>query len=244
MENASLVGLSRQMTLRRQMDVVANNIANLNTTAFKAQAMLFAETQMPLADVGAFERPDRPVSFVLDDTNTYDLEPGGMVETGNPLDVAVEGEGWLAVETRAGERYTRNGSLAIDAAGRLVTRDGHAVLTEAGPLTLQPNETRISIAEDGTISTAEGIKGKLRLVRFERRGSLVKTGDTLFRGDDPQPAERIRVVQGQLETSNVRGVVEMSRMIEVSRAYQQVSSMMRELDELRRSAVEKLGQLN
>lgn len=244
MDNASLVGLSRQLTLRRQMDVVANNIANLNTNAFKAQTLLFTEQPMPRAATIAFPPPDRPASFVLDDRNIYDFEPGSMIETKSPLDVAVQGDGWFVVETPRGERFTRNGAFAIDSQGRLVTRDGHPVLTDAGPLQLNPNDTDITIAEDGTISTPTGVKGKLRLVRFENQDRLAKVGDTLFQGDAPLPAEGIRVAQGRIEASNVRGVVELTRMVEVQRAYQQVSSLMKDLDELRRTAVDRLGQVN
>lgn len=241
MENAQLVGLSRQLTLRRELDLIANNVANVDTLGYKAQSLLVKEQKMSPAAATEFRRADRPISFVLDDGNSYDLRPGQMVTTGNDLDVAVDGKGWFAVETAGGERYTRNGSFALRADGTLVTRDGNPVLTDAGPLTLQPNESKVSIGADGTISTNQGVRGKLKIVDFANPSDLKKVGETLFSGTNPQAATLPRVVQGQIEKSNVRAVLEISRLIEVGRSYQNVSSWMSNVDDLRRSAIEKLA---
>ncbi|WP_165498351.1 flagellar basal-body rod protein FlgF [Siculibacillus lacustris] len=243
MENAQLVGLSRQLTLQRQLDMIANNVANVDTSGFKAQTMLVKEQKLAPAAANEFQRADRPISFVLDDGNLYDLQPGQMVTTNNDLDVAVDGKGWFAVQTNAGERYTRNGSFAIGPDGLLQTRDGHAVLTDAGPLTVQPNETALSIAADGTISTNQGVRGKLKLVDFAAAGDLKKIGETLFEGKNPQAATLPRLVQGQIEKSNVRAVVEISKLIEVGRTYQNVANWMSNVDDLRRNAIEKLAQV-
>ena len=243
MENAQLVGLSRQLVLRRELDLIANNVANVDTIGFKAQSLLAKEARRaPAADL-EFRRSDRPISFVLDDANLYDFRAGQMLTTGNDLDVAVDGKGWFAVQTPAGERYTRNGSFAIGNDGTLRTRDGNAVLTEGGPLTLAPNETTLSIAADGTISTSQGVRGKLKLVDFAEPGALKKVGETLFEGTDPRPATLPRVVQGQIEKSNVRAVAEISRLIEVGRSYQAVADWMGKVDEQRRGAIEKLAQV-
>ena len=243
MENAQLVGLSRQLVLRRELDLIANNVANVDTAGFKAQTLLFKEQKMaPAADLD-FRRADRPISFVLDDGNRYDLQPGQMVTTGNELDVAIDGRGWFAVQTAAGERYTRAGSFAIGRDGTLQTRNGDPVLTDGGPLQLQPSETSISIAADGTISTNQGVRGKLRVVDFAADGDLKKVGQSLFTGNNPQPATLPRVTQGQLEKSNVRSVEQISRLIEVGRSYQAVSKWMSDVDDLRRNAIDKLSQV-
>ncbi|MDK9696697.1 MAG: flagellar basal-body rod protein FlgF [Siculibacillus sp.] len=243
MENAQLVGLSRQLTLRRELDLIANNVANIDTMGFKAQQLLVKEQKLSPAAATEFRRPDRPISFVLDDGNLYDFRPGQMVTTGNDLDVAVDGKGWFAVQTPAGERYTRNGSFALGPDGTLQTRDGNPVLTDGGPLVVQPGESRISIAADGTISTDQGVRGKLKLVDFAEAGDLKKVGETLFEGRDPQAAALPRVVQGQVEKSNVRAVLEISRLIEVSRTYQNVTNWMSNVDDLRRNAIDKLAQV-
>lgn len=243
MENAQLVGLSRQLTLQRELDLIANNVANVDTAGFKAQSLLLKEQKMaPAAEID-FRRPDRPVSFVLDDGNSYDMNPGQMMVTGNDLDVAIDGKGWFAVQTAQGERYTRNGSFAIGPNGILQTRNGDPVLTDAGPLTLQPNEARLSIAADGTISTTQGVRGKLRVVDFAAAGDLKKVGETLFSGNNPQPATLPRLAQGQIEKSNVRAVEQISRLIEVGRSYQAVATWMSTVDDLRRNAIEKLAQV-
>lgn len=243
MENAQLVGLSRQIVLRRELDLIANNVANVDTNGFKAQTLLFKEERMrPAADLD-FRTSDRPISFVLDDANRYDLGAGQMVTTGNDLDVAVDGKGWFAVQTAGGERYTRNGSFALSPDGTLVTRNGDPVLTDGGPLTIQPGEGRLTIAADGTISTSQGVRGKLRVVEFADAGALKKVGETLFEASNPQPAALPRVVQGQLEKSNVRAVEQISRLIEVGRSYEQVSSWMAKADDMRRDAIDKLAQV-
>ena len=130
MENAQLVGLARQGTLSRQLDLIANNLANIDTGGFKAQKLVFKEQQMPGAQDNSFLKPDRPISFVVDDRNIVDYSPGATQETGNPLDVAMSGSGWFAVQTPAGERYTRNGSFAINSQGQLVNQSKYPVLTD------------------------------------------------------------------------------------------------------------------
>jgi flagellar basal-body rod protein FlgF len=244
MENAQLVGLSRQVTLQRHMDVIANNLANITTNGYKTQSLLFEDIKLPRAEVDAFQRPDRPVDFVIDDANLYDLQPGQMLATGNPTDIAIEGAGWFVVQTPQGERFTRNGSFALDANGQLVTRDGNPVLTDGGPITFQQNETAITVSSDGSISTNQGARGRLRVVEFAKQGDLKKIGDTLFEGANPQPSTFPRVMQGQIEKSNVRSVVELSRMIQVSREYQSVANWLAATDDLRRSAIEKLAQVS
>jgi len=127
MENAGLIGLSRQMALRRELDVIANNIANLNTTGFKADGNVFQEYLMPVARSDRFTGADRRLSFVLDRATWHDHGQGPIQQTGNPLDIAIDGKAFLAVQTPRGERYTRNGALQINAQGVIVTRDGHRV---------------------------------------------------------------------------------------------------------------------
>ena len=243
MENAQLVGLSRQLTLQRELALIANNVANVDTLGFKAQSLLMKEERMAPAAALDFRRPDRPISFVLDDANQYDFRAGQMITTGNELDVAVDGKGWFVVQTPAGERSTRNGSFALGSDGVVKTRDGNPVMTDGGPLTLQPGEQGLSIAADGTISTTQGQRGKLRVVDFTDLSKLKKVGETLFSGENPQPATLPRLVQGQIEKSNVRAVAEISRMIEVGRSYQAVSKWMADADDLRRNAIDKLSQV-
>jgi flagellar basal-body rod protein FlgF len=251
MENALLVGLSRQVVLRRELEAVANNIANLNTSGFKADATIFEEYLMPVARHNQFATPDRRVSYVRDRASWHDLSQGAVQQTGNPLDVAIKGNAFFAVQTAAGERYTRNGSFQVNAAGELVTSEGDRVLGEAGPIQLQATDNTISIGPDGTVRVREGAnatidapRGRLRLVSFEQPGRLQKDGGSRFRappGVDPQPAVRATVAQGAIEKSNVRAVVEMTRMIEITRTYAHVATMLQQQSEMRRNAIEKLA---
>jgi flagellar basal-body rod protein FlgF len=250
MENALLIGLSRQVVLRRELEAVANNIANLNTAGFKADATVFEEYLMPVARHNHFNVLDRRVSYVRDRATWRDLSQGPVQQTGNPLDVAIEGNAFFAVQTAAGERYTRNGAFQINATGELVTSEGDRVLGEAGPIQFQATDNSISIGPDGTIRAREGTnatvdaaRGKLRLVSFAP-GRLQKDGGSRFlapAGMDPQPAPQATVTQGAVEKSNVRAVVEMTRMIEITRTYSQVATMLQQQSEMRRNAIEKLA---
>ena len=244
MENAQLISLSRQIALQRQMDVVANNIANLNTTGFKGESILFEEFIMPVARDQNFAPGDQQLSFTQDWATIHDMGGGAIVQTGNPLDIALEGEGFLTVETPAGERWTRAGALQVNAEGVLVDFEGHPVLGDGGEIRFDANETTISIDATGAISTNAGAKGRLRIVEFAEPQQLAREGDNLFVGGTPTAAVATRVVQGAIEKSNVSGVTEMTEMIRVQRAYQSVAAMMERQDDIRRSAIQKLGTLN
>lgn len=248
MENTLLVGLSRQVALRRELDVVANNVANLNTTGFKADGVVFREYLMPVARANHFPAPDRRLSYVHDRATFLDLGQGAVQQTGNPLDVAIDGNAFLVVQTPRGERYTRNGSLHINAQGQLVTTEGFPVVGENGPIQFQTNDREITIGRDGSIGVPGGSRGKLRLVTFEAAQRLQKDGGSTFlapEGLEPQQAtpEAAQVIQFSLEQSNVRGVVAMTRMIEVARSYTQVSTMLQQQGDMRRGALEKLAEV-
>ncbi len=252
MENAQLIGLSRQMALQRELDVVANNIANLNTTGFKADGVVFQEMLMPGASANQFMRPDRRLSYVQDRATWLDLGQGSTQQTGNPLDLAIDGNGFIAVQTPRGERYTRNGALQINAGGELVTSEGYQVLGETGPLVFQAQDQNIAISGDGTVSVRQGAlattdarRGKIRIVSFAQPQLLQKDGSSTFAAPDgvqPQAAPAsVRLVQGALEKSNVRSVMEMTRMIEVTRAYTQMAAMLQSQSDQRKTAIQQLA---
>lgn len=254
MSNALLIGLSRQIALTRELEVVANNIANLNTTGYKADGSVFQEFLMPVASAQQFQGQDRQLSYVQDRATWSDFSKGPIRQTGNRFDVAVDGDGFLVVETPRGERYTRNGALQLNTAGELVTSAGYRVMGEAGPILLQPTDRDIAIAQDGTVSVREGAnansdstRGRLRLVRFERAQQLQKDGTSMFSAPEGVAAvtagRDVRIVQGAIEQSNVRGVVEIARMIEVSRTYAQVAALLQQQSDIRRGAIERLAEV-
>jgi flagellar basal-body rod protein FlgF len=243
MENAQLVSLSRQIALQHQMDVVANNIANINTTGFKASDLLFEDYLMPVARDNDFAGLDRQVHFTQDWSTVHDMSTGSIEQTGNPLNVALMGEGFLTVETEGGSRYTRSGALAINASGTLVDLSGNAVLGASGPIQFDDSDIDITIGSDGTVSTNNGAKGKLAIAEFVDPQILVREGDNYFSGPPGDAPVATRVMQGALERSNVSGVTEITTMIRVQRAYQSLASLMQKQDELRSGAIQRLGEV-
>jgi flagellar basal-body rod protein FlgF len=246
-ENAALVGLSRQVALRRELDVVANNLANLGTAGFKNSQVVFNEFLMPVASAETFARgQDRRLSYVEDNSTWQDFASGPVQTTGNNLDLAIDGEAFFAVQTPGGVRYTRNGQFQIDAQGQLVTSEGHAVLADGGTVTFAPEETEFTVGTDGTISTSEGARGKLTLSVFPGNRGLFAEGGSTFRADvAPLPAEasQARIIQGAIEKSNTRPIVETTRLIEITRAYQTLTATMQRSDDLRRTAIERLADI-
>lgn len=242
MENALLIGLSRQVALKRQMDVVANNLANMNTAGYKSGTLLFEEHLVPTAAMNDMTGADKQVSFVLDNSVYRSFEEGALVQTNNEYDVAISGDGWMVVQTPDGEKYTRNGQLKLDAEGQLVTPAGYPVLGAGGPITFSEQDSGVSISKDGTISTTQGIKDQLRVVKFENNAVLKKHGETLFTTEQqPEETENVRVLQGVVEKSNVQPISELSRMIEVLRSYTYMSQALKQSQDLRRDAIQQLG---
>jgi flagellar basal-body rod protein FlgF len=250
MQNTLLVGLSRQVVLERQMDVVANNVANINTTGYKADRSLFQEFLGSGAHEDNFAGADRRVSFVQDRATFHDFSQGTAEATKNPLDVAIDGAGFLTVQTPAGPRYTRDGNLQINNQGQLVTASGYPVLGTSGPIVFQQTDKSINIAADGTVTVLEGtgrtdsVRGKLSLVSFAKSQQLQKEGSNLYSAGPGVPAQAdttSRLRQGFIEKSNVNSVSEMSRMIEITRTYSQISALLQQQSDLHKSAIEKLA---
>lgn len=241
MENAQLVSLSRQIALQHQMDVVANNMANINTTGFKASDLMFEDYLMPQARDNDFAGRDRLVHFTQDWSTVHDMSPGSIEQTGNDLDVALMGDGFLTVETPDGPRYTRSGALAINADGILVDLNGNAVLGSSGPIKFDDSDIDITIGTDGTVATNNGSKGRLAIAQFADPQILAREGDNYFSGPAPDAPVTTRVMQGSIEKSNVSGVNELTTMIRVQRAYQSLASLMQRQDELRSNAIQRLG---
>ncbi|KAA5803345.1 flagellar hook-basal body complex protein [Alkalicaulis satelles] len=241
MDNAMLIGLSRQLTLRREMDITANNIANASTEGFKAERVLLEPREAARA-----RHQDGParVQFVGEWAMGRDFTQGVLTPTGRPLDLALDGPGYFVLDTPAGERFTRDGRFTLNAAGELTAADGARVLDEGGaPIVINRELGPVEISANGALSQG-GIPGpRLALAAFEQPGLLSKTGDNRYQA--PDDAERLdarpEVRQGFSEASNVRPILEMTRMMEVSRAYQSVTRMIRDADELSRKAIERLG---
>lgn len=241
MDGLPLVQLSRQIALKRDLESLANNIANMNTPGFKSRSLRF--TELLRGREGDLADRSGPLSIAHERGNLLDFSDGALEKTGAPLDVAVQGPHLLVVQTPQGERYTRDGGLRLDAQGRLITRTGFPIMGDGGPITIAPGETNFNIADDGRVSTSGGDKGRLRLVAVNDPRTLIPEGDNLFAANAPlAPAPNgTRIVAGHIERSNVKPMIEISRLVEVSRAYASAASMIQRHDELKRTSVEKLA---
>jgi flagellar basal-body rod protein FlgF len=237
MDLAGYVALTRQSGLMREMQSVANNIANVSTTGFRREGVLFAEMVRALpAEGGSVAMTEARGRW------TDDLQ-GGLVQTGGTLDLAIEGEGFFRILTPAGERLTRAGAFTRNGEGEVVTMDGHALLDEGGGPIQIPFEARaIAIAADGTLSVDGDPAALIGLVTVEDQTRLFRETGVLFRYDgEPLPMEEGRLVQGFLEQSNVNAVSEMARMIAVQRAYEYGQKLLDQEDERIRLVVRVLG---
>lgn len=242
MDNALLVSLSQQLAAYRSMDVIANNLANLSTPAFKRETVKFEEIVQQVGPAGGRSGP-QTLSFVQDRGVVRDLSEGRLERTGAPYDLAINGRGYFVVQTEAGERYTRNGHLSLNGDGQLITDSGDPIQGDGGPIVVTVDDGDISIAADGTITGKQGQMGKLRVVDFADEHALQKEGESLYStAQSPMAAKASsRIMQGTLETSNVEPVIEISRMIDVMRAYQAMANLAQTQSDLKRQAIEKLG---
>jgi flagellar basal-body rod protein FlgF len=218
METTNYIALSRQAGLRRELNLVANNMANLNTPAYQGESMMFVEY---LADTQHGKTGE--MSFVQDLSTVRDLTEGPMKRTENPLDLAISGRGYFTIQTEDGPRYTRNGAFQLNDQGEIVNKANQPLVDANGnPIQVPGDAQSIEIGEDGTIATEFGPIARLEPVAFENEQLLNKRANGLYEAREEQaaePAEDARVLQGMIEGSNVEGVVEMTRLIDLSRSY-------------------------
>ena len=231
------------MASNRSMEVIANNLANLATPAFKRESMQFQQYMVPVQGTEAEGGGTVNVSFVLDHGVVRNMAEGPLETTGAPLDMAISGPGYFTVQTPNGERYTRNGHFRFDDQGRVVTEEGYALQSDGGDISLQPQDGDLMVSGNGTLSTKTQLLGKLKIVNFADEQGLKKTGAGLYDagGQAPQTVDTPRVSQGMIEKSNVEPVLEISHMIEVMRAYQTSADLTKSGEDLLKQAIEKLG---
>lgn len=222
MDRLIYTAMSGAKHILEQQATTSHNLANATTTGFRAQIDQFRAVPVQGAIL-----PTR--AFVVDSTTGSDFRSGVLQQTGRALDVAVQGEGWIAVQAADGaEAYTRNGSLKLDESGVLLTRDGLTVMGDGGPLSIPPGRN-IAMGKDGTISlvpdgseaTGMTTVGRLKLVN-PPEDELVRGDDSLFRLKSGEPAEadpNVNVLSGALESSNVNVVDEMVNMISLARQF-------------------------
>lgn len=237
MENATYTALTRQSGLMNEMRVVANNLANLSTTGFRSEGVIFAEHVKALG-------PDDPsLSMATAAARDTTTAQGALVQTGGDFDLAIEGSAFFLIETPQGERLSRAGGFTPNENGDLVTAEGYRVLDAGGaPVFVPQGAGAVGIAPDGTISAGGQPVGQIGLVTPVNPSGMIREDGVRFRADDGfEPSIDGRILQGFLEESNVNPVLEISRMIEVQRAYELGQSFLDKEDERIRSALRALG---
>ncbi len=241
MDNTTYIALSRQTALWNQLEVVANNLANTNTTGFKGTDVLFTQY---IERVKQNDRtfPDK-VAFTHDFGLVRNLSQGAFNYTGNLYDLALQGEGYFATQG-PGEpvRYTRAGNFTLNADGQLVTQEGRQVLdVNNNPIIVPPEAGDVMIQGDGSIinqQTAEAI-GQIKVVRFDDERQLKQVDGTSFTavpGQNEIVIPNPKMAQGVLEDSNVNGISEMTRLIALNRSYADVTRMVEQEHERKRKA--------
>ncbi|MCG7521701.1 flagellar hook-basal body complex protein [Ruegeria sp. Ofav3-42] len=233
--DTAYVTLSRQSGLMNEMRLVANNIANANTTGYRAQGLVFSEFVRDM--------PGNPsLSMSRAEVRNTSLQQGVLTETGGQFDFAIEGDGFFMVETPAGNRLTRAGAFSPSADGDLVTMGGHRVLDSNGaPVFIPPDAASIDVGSDGTLSVDGQLLGQIGVYRVADAKTLVREGSTQFRAEgDIEPVEEPVVVHRFLEGSNVNAIAQVSRLVEIQRAYELGQSFLDSEHERMRGALKAL----
>lgn len=238
MDNGIYIALSRQMALFRDMEATSNNIANVNTTGYKAEKLIFNDYL-----VRDSERLNSKMAFTRDPSSYLDTREGNMKTTGNTFDLAISGPGYFQIETPLGARYTRAGNFAINGEGTLVTMEGHPVMSPDGGLIAVPdNVTDISINGAGEVTANGEELGVIGVFEFENQQELERVGSTMFKSaQEPDPAVQSKVMQGVLETSNINGVSELVRVMQVSKSVASTAKYVEVMYDLQRKTSNTYG---
>ncbi len=238
MDTAGYVALTRQSGLWKEMQTVANNVANLATTGYRREGVVFAEMLEPLpAEGGGVAMTDARARF-------SDNTQGTLAPTGNSFDLAIQGEGYFMVETPDGPRLTRAGAFARNAQSEVVNLDGYRLLDQGGaPVFVPPDAGRVVVATDGTLSANGRPLAQIGLYRVENETAMLRQGGTLFNPDtEPLPVENPHILQGFIEESNVNPITEIARMIQVQRSYELGQKFLDNEHERIRNVTRTLGQ--
>ena len=247
MDISSFVLLSHEQALRRRLDVAANNMANSSTVGFKREQPVFHEQVEKSRE--AMVDDAKNTSFVLDFGAIHDTALGSFQATSNPLDVMIDGPGYLTVETpEGGTAYTRAGFVKVSETGDLVTAGGLRLLGEGGrPINVPVDQaSALTIAGDGTVTGPQGPLGRLTVTVFDDERAVSPRGDGMMIGDGGRQlaAAETRFKTGGVEASNVQPIVETTAMVEILRSYQTSQRMSEALSDMRRRAIERLGRVN
>lgn len=238
MQNGLYVALSAQISLDKRLTTIADNVANVGTTGFRATGVKFEDVVTGLGQ--------QSVHFTSAGDTYLSTQIGPLRETGNPLDFAIQGDAWFAIETPRGPVMTRDGRFTMLDTGELVTLEGYPVLDAGGaPILLDPEGGAPEAGADGTLRQNGQLMGALGLYEFQPGLNFTRFGNSgVVPWGDPAPiVDRVDVgvAQGYVEESNVNPVREITRLIQVQRAFEQVVALMRDSESALDRAVDTLG---
>ncbi|CAI2719692.1 flagellar basal-body rod protein FlgF [Nitrospina watsonii] len=262
MQEGLYIASSAGVKQHRKLEVISNNLANLNTPGFKKDDLVFKEMVPPFAAQESMANnrntllpmglSNHAVSYVEVNGQTTDFQQGTLLNTGNDLDLALDGDGFFAVTTPQGTRYTRVGNFKLNEQGQFVDKNGHLIqTTDDKPLLIPPTGGQITIDRQGTVSIGSGLEvqpvGQVKVVRFEDQSALLKEGDGMYVMEDPDqqplPNEQASVMQGFVETSNVSAIEEMSKMIQTVRTFEAYQRIIQSIDEADQNSVNSIARL-
>ncbi len=244
MQTATDIALSRLMAQGRVMDVIANNLANANTPGFKAERVLFS-TWLSRQEAGALPPGDNPIAYTQDRATYRDDSAGTLKETGNPLDLAITSAGYFTVQTPRGVRLTRAGRFSLLPDGSIADFEGNKLLDRQGrPMQIAPGESDISVAGDGTVSTGNGVIGRIGIVAPNSPYAMKAEGGRLFNPgpSGTSPVTDPKIAQGAVEDSNVQPILETTRMMTVLREFQFVAAFEQSESDRMQNAIQKITQ--
>ena len=238
MQNGLYVAVSAQVALQRRLETIADNVANMNTVGYRATGVSF---EAEIAKAG-----DARLNYVSPGSDYLSLRSGGLVKTDNSLDFAVQGDGWFAIQTPRGPAYTRDGRARIDKSGTLRTLNGDAILDAGGaPILVDGTGGPLTVSADGMITQNGRQVAALGLFLIDPNATLKRAENSGVVPDKPARAilefTRDEIVQGAVESSNVDPVREMTRLIDVTRAFDGVAAEASQSEASLQEAIKTLG---
>ena len=237
MDTSTYISLSGLAARDQEMAVLANNIANMSTPGFKAERMMFSEY---LANAPGGSQS----SYVTQAGNNHDMSSGPLTHTGNSLDIALNGEGWLAITTPSGTNYTRSGHFQLDPQGEVVTSNGYLLQGDGGaPIVVPPDSGEVTISPDGTVSTAsQGALGHIPVVTFANPQLMTAEANNLYNTTEaPQPITTTGVMQGTIEESNLQPILAITRLVTAAREMTAVKNFSDAENNRIKNAIQVLG---
>lgn len=263
MDEGIYIAAAGGMKQQQKMDIISNNLANVNNVGFKKDQAIFESMMTPFKNDLSFEASrnallspalsNDSVSYVGVSGFSTNHSQGSLYQTGNPLNVGLDGSGYFAVQTDAGVRYTRKGEFKLDKNSLLVTQSGRPVLdTNGQPVRIDTFGQQIILDPDGTVSTSNGKDStaiaKLKVVDFNDKSQLIKEGDGLYRLADPKTPEQTPTAtllkQGMLESSNVNVVADMAGMMESLRIFESYQKVIQSIDQMNNASANTIGKLS